>query len=106
MTESQTMGEMDPAARADVSPAGSSRRPAHVSPCPRTRPGSRTAAGTAGSDMSAYLYGPPDPPWGSFNAEQQASIVDEWFAGNMFPKDARSVQRQIGFAPMVGDPNP
>jgi hypothetical protein len=29
----------------------------------------------------AYLYGPPNQPWGSFHIEAQASIVDEWFAG-------------------------
>jgi hypothetical protein len=30
---------------------------------------------------AAYRYGPPGPPWSTFNLEQQASIVDEWFAG-------------------------
>jgi hypothetical protein len=32
-----------------------------------------------------YRYGPPGPPWNSFNLEQQASIVNEWFAGNGDP---------------------
>lgn len=40
-----------------------------------------TAADTAGGDMSAYRYGGPSCDWRSFNTEQQASIVDEWFAG-------------------------
>lgn len=30
---------------------------------------------------SAYRYGPAGQPWGKFNIEQQASIVDDWFAG-------------------------
>jgi hypothetical protein len=29
----------------------------------------------------AYRYGRPDRPWGDFGLEQQASIVDDWFAG-------------------------
>jgi hypothetical protein len=30
---------------------------------------------------SVYKYGPPGQPWSKFNLEQQASIVDDWFAG-------------------------
>jgi hypothetical protein len=33
---------------------------------------------------SVYKYGPPGPPWSKFNLEQQASIVDDWFAGGRF----------------------
>ena len=53
-----------------------------------------TAVGTLGGDMSAYSYGPAGPQWSSFGSEQQASIVDEWFAGDLFPPDERKVQRQ------------
>jgi hypothetical protein len=31
--------------------------------------------------ISAYKYGPAGQPWGEFNIEQQASIVDDWFGG-------------------------
>jgi len=37
--------------------------------------------GTLGGDMSVYLYGDAGLPWGDYNLEQQASIVDQWFAG-------------------------
>jgi len=30
---------------------------------------------------SVYKYGPAGQPWSKFNLEQQASIVDDWFAG-------------------------
>lgn len=56
-----------------------------------------TAVGTLGGDMSAYGYGAPGPSWGSFGTEQQASIVDQWFAGSSDP-DSRSMQRD--FPPM------
>jgi hypothetical protein len=29
-----------------------------------------------------YAYGPPGPPWSSFNLEQQAQIVNQWFGGD------------------------
>jgi hypothetical protein len=29
-----------------------------------------------------YEYGPPGPPWSSFNLEAQGAIVDQWFGGN------------------------
>lgn len=29
-----------------------------------------------------YAYGAAGPPWASFNLEQQATIVNEWFGGN------------------------
>ncbi len=29
-----------------------------------------------------YAYGSPGPPWSSFNLEQQAQIVNQWFAGD------------------------
>ncbi len=50
-----------------------------------------TAVGTVGGDMSAYRYGPADASWRAFNPEQQASIVDEWFAGHT-TSDPRSKQ--------------
>jgi hypothetical protein len=31
--------------------------------------------------VNVYKYGPPTSPWSAFNLEQQASIVDQWFAG-------------------------
>lgn len=37
--------------------------------------------GTLGGDMSVYQYTPAGPDWNYFNLEQQASIVDDWFAG-------------------------
>jgi hypothetical protein len=58
-----------------------------------------TAAGTAGGDMSAYGYGPSGPSWGSFNTEQQASIVDDWFGGRDTPP-LNKPQPQRAFAPM------
>jgi len=36
---------------------------------------------TVGGNMSIYKYGPPDKTFSEFNLEQQASIVDDWFAG-------------------------
>jgi len=40
-----------------------------------------TAAGTAGGNMSAYVYGNAGGDWHSFNTEQQAKVVDDWYAG-------------------------
>jgi hypothetical protein len=60
-----------------------------------------TAVGTIGGDMSAYRYGPAGPSWGSFNPEQQGSIVDQWFAGNTDP-DLRNIM-QRPFRPMQSD---
>jgi hypothetical protein len=54
-----------------------------------------TAAETVGGDMSNYEYGPADMSWESFNSEQQASIVEHWFAGER-TGDARSRQRGHG----------
>jgi hypothetical protein len=58
-----------------------------------------TAIGTVGGDMSAYQYGPSGPPWGSFGTEQQAAIVDEWFAGSDMPDFVGKVERQREFPP-------
>jgi hypothetical protein len=41
---------------------------------------------TLGGNMSIYHYGPPDKAFSEFNLEQQASIVDDWFAGTT-PED-------------------
>jgi hypothetical protein len=59
-----------------------------------------TAVGTLGGDMSAYSYGSPSGSWSSFGTEQQASIVDEWFAGSNSP-DISSKQR--AYPPMFED---
>jgi hypothetical protein len=59
-----------------------------------------TAAGTTGGNMSAYSYGPAVGDWGSFGTEQQASIVEDWFAGSTNP-DTRSPQ--ITYPPMHED---
>lgn len=37
---------------------------------------------TLGGDMGVYKYGLPDREFRKFNLEQQASIVDDWFAGS------------------------
>jgi hypothetical protein len=50
--------------------------------------------------MSAYDYGPAGPPWGSFNTEQQAAIVDGWFAGSDAPQLVDKVQPQRMLPPM------
>ena len=59
-----------------------------------------TAVGTVGGDMSAYSYGSAGPPWGDFGTEQQASIVDEWFAGSAFPNGSGVDIRRQGRFPM------
>jgi hypothetical protein len=45
--------------------------------------------------MSVYSYSDAGPSWNEFNLEQQASIVDQWFAGNRGP-----VGRQSSFEPL------
>ena len=62
-----------------------------------------TAIGTTGADKSAYNYGPAGFEWQSFGTEQQASVVDEWFAGNRMPLGVRPQQPQVGFQPMEID---
>jgi hypothetical protein len=37
---------------------------------------------TLGGDMGVYRYGLPGRPFGKFNLEQQASIVDDWFGAS------------------------
>ena len=59
-----------------------------------------TAVGTIGGDMSAYRYGPAGGSWRSFGTEQQASLVDEWFAGSNNPNKSSPQQ---GFPPMHSD---
>jgi hypothetical protein len=48
---------------------------------------------------NVYQYGPAGPPWWSFNPEQQAAIVDQWFGekdggntnqANYPPRDQKS----------------
>jgi hypothetical protein len=51
-----------------------------------------TAVGTLDGNMSAYTYGSADGDWEAFGTEQQASIVDEWFAGNKNPGRSRQSQ--------------
>lgn len=55
-----------------------------------------TAASTADGDMSAYQYGAASSSWASFGTEQQASIVDDWFAG----KDCPGMTPQTKYPPM------
>lgn len=38
-------------------------------------------ATTLGGNMGIYRYGPAGPAFSTFNLEQQAKIVDQWFAG-------------------------
>jgi hypothetical protein len=51
--------------------------------------------GTLDGDMSVYWYGDAGRAWRDFNLEQQASIVDEWFAG----RGARKLGNQSTFEP-------
>ncbi len=42
--------------------------------------------GTIGGSMKAYHYDDnTDKAWSEFNLEQQASIVEDWYAGNLLP---------------------
>ena len=41
-----------------------------------------------------YAYGPPGPPWGGLNPEQQATIVDQWYAGNGLSDGWASMDQQ------------
>ena len=57
------------------------------------------SATTIGGDMGVYRYGDAGPNLSSFNPEQRASIVDDWYAG--------SGQRQERFtASLESDVNP
>ncbi len=38
----------------------------------------------------SYDYGPPGPPFSTFTVEGQASIVDDWFAGNRVAQSGHS----------------
>lgn len=58
-----------------------------------------TAAGTVRGNMSAYDYGPPDREWAEFGSEQQASIVDEWFAGSRGVRWLNRENRQVTYPP-------
>jgi hypothetical protein len=64
-----------------------------------------TALGTVGGNMSAYDYGPPDRQWNAFGTEEQASIVDEWFAGSDAPPLRNKAMRQRPFKPMDTEQN-
>ncbi|GAA3630264.1 hypothetical protein [Microlunatus ginsengisoli] len=55
--------------------------------------------GTLGGDMTVYAYGPAGPNFDTFNLEQQGSIVDGWFAGNL----ARTEGPQRRYVPMLAD---
>jgi hypothetical protein len=41
-----------------------------------------------------YAYGPPGPPWGQLNPEQQAAIVDQWYAGSGLSDGWASMDQQ------------
>jgi hypothetical protein len=43
---------------------------------------------------NVYDYGPPGPGWSSFNAEQQAAIVDQWFGGNHHSNRYKAMDQQ------------
>jgi len=45
---------------------------------------------TLGGNMGVYAYGAPGRDFRRFNLEQQASIVDDWFAGSGPPTQPRS----------------
>ena len=45
-------------------------------------------ATTIGGNMDVYRYTAPDRDFGRFNLEQQASIVDDWFAGSNNPSES------------------
>ncbi|MEO8511139.1 MAG: hypothetical protein ABI534_07845 [Chloroflexota bacterium] len=62
-----------------------------------------TAAGTVGGDMSAYAYAAVGRSWESFGTEEQAKLVDEWFAGNTKPKPEG---RQSAYPPKSEDEEP
>jgi hypothetical protein len=42
---------------------------------------------------SVYKYGDAGPAWGEFNFEQQASIIDDWFAGTRNSRDYRPMDQ-------------
>lgn len=50
----------------------------------------RAIATAAFGGKSAYHYGPATTPWGEFGTEAQASIVEEWYAGNRYPGSPQS----------------
>jgi hypothetical protein len=41
-----------------------------------------------------YAYGPPDTPWDELNPEQQAAIVDDWYAGSRLSDGWASMDQQ------------
>lgn len=52
-----------------------------------------TSSTTVGGDMGVYQYGDAGPNYADFNPEQQASIIDDWFAGS-------GKQGAFGFGPI------
>jgi len=63
---------------------------------------------TLGGDMSVYEYGTASQNWDEFNLEQQASIIDDWFAGSSASGTALAKAQQLKFPPMAtaGPPDP
>lgn len=55
---------------------------------------------------NAYHYGAPGRPYGNFNPEQRAKIVDNWFAGctGCASESAERGWPQCVYLPMDGDP--
>lgn len=54
--------------------------------------GIKNEVGTLGGNMDVYKYGPSTQNFDEFNLEQQASIVDEWFAGTAYKGQQHSFQ--------------
>lgn len=65
-----------------------------------------TGVATQAQGGSAYRYGAAGPAWSDFNIEQQAAIVDQWFAGSANQeRDASGALRsqQVAFSPEQAD---
>lgn len=60
---------------------------------------------TLGGNMDVYKYGAAGPAFSEFNPEQQANIVDEWFAGAGKQKSTR-LRLEAGLSKIEDDRNP
>jgi hypothetical protein len=63
---------------------------------------------TFGDDV--YKFGQPGPDWNSFNVEQQASIVDQWFGGQTSAThqqmDTHNPYYRYVWSSILGSPSP